>query len=167
MSDIARQSRVSRQAIYLHFASRTELLCAATRFLDSRLELDKRLEPSRLATSGVSRLENYIAFWGHYIPEIYGVAKALMLAEATDEAAATAWEDRCNAMREGCQAAICALAKDNHLAEEWTVDTATDALWTQLLIPNWESLTQQCGWSTERYIERMTAIAKASFVRQN
>ena len=166
MSDIARQSGVSRQAVYIHFASRTELLCAATRFLDARLDLDERLKPSRTATSGILRLEQYIVFWGHYIPEIYGVAKALMLAEGADEAAAVAWTDRCQAMREGCRAAILALSRDNQLAADWSVDTATDALWTQLLIPNWESLTQCCGWSTEQYIERMTAIAKTSFVRK-
>ena len=49
MGDIARESGVSRQAVYLHFASRTELLNAATKFLDERLEVDRRLagRPSR------------------------------------------------------------------------------------------------------------------------
>ncbi len=45
MGDIARESGVSRQAVYLHFASRTELLNAATRFVDERLEVDRRLAP--------------------------------------------------------------------------------------------------------------------------
>ena len=39
MSDIARQAGVSRQAVYLHYPSRAELLVAATRHLDERLQI--------------------------------------------------------------------------------------------------------------------------------
>ena len=66
MADIARQSGISRQAVYLHFASRAELLAAATRFLDAELDLDKRLAASRAARSGTERLAAFVAFWGGY-----------------------------------------------------------------------------------------------------
>ena len=112
MGDIARESGISRQAVYLHFASRTELLVAATRYLDEKLDVDSRLAPSRAATSGIERLSLYIECWGNYIPEIYGVGKALLLARDTDDAAAAAWDDRMAAMRDGCRAAIDALHAD-------------------------------------------------------
>ncbi|MDY6943275.1 MAG: TetR/AcrR family transcriptional regulator [Pseudomonadota bacterium] len=166
MGDIAKAADISRQAVYLHFASRAELLVAATRYLDKALELDRRLAPSRAARSGNERLARYIDFWGHYIPEIYGVAKALMLAQDTDDAAATAWNERMQAMRAGCQAAIEALDGDGQLAGEWTVQSATDALWTLLLVPNWENLTRQCGWSTRQYVDRMTILARRNFIDQ-
>ncbi len=164
MGDIAKVAGISRQAVYLHFASRAELLVAATKHLDEVLELDRRLARSRAATSGVERLELYIDFWGHYIPEIYGVAKALLLAQDTDEAAAAAWDDRMRAMRDGCRAAIQALHADGRLAPEWTPDRATDALWTLLLVPNWENLTRECGWSTRQYIRWIKTVAKRTFV---
>ncbi len=165
MGDIAKESGVSRQAVYLHFASRTELLNAATKFLDERLEVDRRLAPSRAAKTGVERLALYIEAWGNYIPEIYGVAKALMLAQDTDEAAAAAWQDRMAAMRDGCRAAIDALHADGTLAPEWTREKATDVLWTMLSVPNWENLTAECGWSNSEYVERMKTIAERIFVR--
>ena len=56
MSDIAKAAGISRQAVYLHFASRADLLVAATQYLDEVLEIDRRLAPSRAATSGVERL---------------------------------------------------------------------------------------------------------------
>jgi len=118
MGDIAKAAGISRQAVYLHFASRTELLVAATRYLDEILDVDRRLAPSRAATSGTERLALYIDSWGHYIPEIYAVAKALLLAQDTDDAAAAAWNDRMQAMREGCRAAIEALHSDGKLAPE-------------------------------------------------
>ena len=138
--DIAAAAGISRQAVYLHFASRTELLVAATKHVDEVLDSDRRLAPSREATCGVKRLDLYIESWGRYIPQIYRVAKGLMLAQDTDEAAAAAWKDRMLAMRDGCRAAIEALHADGNLASEWTPKRATDALWTMLLVPNWENL---------------------------
>ena len=167
MSDIAKESGLSRQAVYLHFASRTELLVAATRYLDVLLDVDSRLAPSRAATSGVERLALYIECWGNYIPDIYGVAKALLLAQDTDEAAAAAWKDRMAAMRDGCRAAIDALHADKKLAPGWTPEQAIDALWAMLLVPNWEALTIECGWSTQQYVHWMKTLAERAFVAEN
>jgi AcrR family transcriptional regulator len=167
MGDIAAAAGISRQAVYLHFASRTELLVAAAKHLDEVLESDRRLAPSRAATSGVKRLELYIESWGRYIPQIYRVAKGLMLAQDTDEAAAAAWKDRMLAMRDGCRAAVEALHADGSLASEWTPRRATDALWTMLLVPNWENLTIECGWSTQQYIRWMKTLAKRTFVKES
>ena len=166
MGDIAKETGISRQAVYLHFASRTELLVAAIRYTGDRLDVDSRLAPSRAAQTGVERLRLYIEFWGNYIPEIYGMAKALMMAQDTDEAAAAAWRDRMWAMRDGCRAAIDALHADGTLAKGWTRPKATDALWTMLLVPNWENLTIECGWSTKEYIRWMNEVAHRTFVRK-
>lgn len=164
MGDIAKAANISRQAVYLHFASRTELLVAATKYLDEVLDVDRRLAPSRAAKSGVERLELYIECWGHYIPEIYGVAKALLLVQDTDEAAVAAWKNRMLAMRDGCRAAIDALHSEQNLAPEWTPKRATDSLWTMLLVPNWENLTGECGWSTQQYVRWTKTLAKRAFV---
>ena len=167
MGDIAKAAGISRQAIYLHFASRAELLEATTKYLDEVLDLDRRLVPSREAKSGVERLALYIEFWGRYVPEIYAVAKALLLVQDTDDAAAAAWKDRMLAMRAGCRAAIDALHSDGDLAPEWTPKRATDALWTMLLVPNWETLTGECGWSTQQYVRWMKILTKRAFVKES
>ena len=167
MGDIARETGISRQAVYLHFASRAELLIAAIRYHGDKLDVDGQLAPSRAAKSGRERLDLYIEFWGNYIPEIYGLAKALLLAQDSDAAAAAAWKDRMVAMRDGCRAAIEALDADGDLAPEWTPQVATDALWTMLLMPNSEWLTGECQWSAVQYIERMQTLARRCFVSQD
>lgn len=167
MGDIAKAAGISRQAVYLHFASRAELLEATTLYLDEILGLEQRLARSRAADSGTERLDSYIEFWGNYIPEIYGVAKALLVAQDTDEAAAAAWNERMLAMRDGCRAAIEALKSDGNLAEEWNIRKATDFLWTMLSVRNWEQLTHECGWSSRQYIRWMQAVARRSFVDES
>ncbi len=167
MGDIAKAAGISRQAVYLHFPSRAALLVVATKHLDEVLDVDRRLAPSRAAKSGVERLALYIECWGAYIPEIYGVGKALVSAQDTDEAAAAAWRDRMLAMRDGCRAAIDALYADGRLALEWTPRRATDLLWTLLLVPNWENLTTECHWSTRQYIRWMKTLANRTFVEES
>lgn len=166
MGDIAKASGISRQAVYLHFTSRTELLVAATRYVDEKLDIDGRLAASRAAQTGEERLRLYIECWGNYIPEIYSVGKALMMAQNSDEAAAAAWRDRMLAMRDGCRAAIDAIHADGKLASAWTRPKATDALCTMLLVPNWEHLTIECGWSAQQYVRYMTDISFRTFVTQ-
>lgn len=159
MSDIAKQTGISRQALYLHYKTRSDLLIATTHYLDEVKDVDQRLYASRTATSGYERLETFIEAWGNYIPEIYSISKALLAIKDSDQAAADAWQDRMMAIRHGCTAIVTALKKDKKLSVEHTEEDATDILWTLLTIRNWEHLTIECGWSQEKYIKKVTTIA--------
>ena len=160
MSDVAKAAGVSRQAVYLHFKTRAELLIALTRHIDEVEKVDDRLAASRAAT-GLDRLDAYIDAWGGYIPVIYPVGRALMAMAPTDEAARLAWEDRMNAMRHGCEAAVKALAAAGHLKAGLEQHAATDMLWTLLSVRNWESLVKVCGWDPARYVRDMKALSRA------
>jgi AcrR family transcriptional regulator len=99
MRDIADAASLSRQAVYDHFGSRTKLLVAATHYVDEVRGVRERRRRFQAATSVVERLEAYVKFWGNYIPEVYGMARALLASRETDEAAAAAWDDRMSAVR--------------------------------------------------------------------
>ena len=165
MTDIAKRAGISRQALYLHFATRAELLIAATRYLDEIKNTDIRLAPSRAAATGVERLDAYIEAWGNYIPDIYGIIKALLAMKDTDPEAANAWNGRMQAMREGCEAAILALDRDGKLSPDHSPEDATNILWTMLSVRNWEQFTIECGWSQGKYIETLKFLARRIFVK--
>jgi AcrR family transcriptional regulator len=167
ISDIARAAGVSRQAVYLHFGSRAELLVAAVRYADQTRGLDERLRRVRAATGGLEALEAFIEFWGNYIPEIYGLAKALLEVRETDEAAEAAWNDRMADVRFSCRCAIECLERDGLLAPEWSVDEAVDLLWSLTSIRVWEHLTLECGWSKSDFVTGMQTAMKRTFVRSN
>lgn len=166
MTDIAKTAGISRQAVYLHFPTRAELLIATTRHLDEIKNVDARLEPSRTAATGLERLDAFIDAWGNYIPEIHGVAKALLAMQDTDEAAKIAWADRMAAVRDGCQAAVKALKNDGVLSPDYSVKEATDILWSILSLQTWEQLTRQCRWSQSRYINTMKKLARKGLVTE-
>lgn len=165
MGDIARAAGISRQALYLHFPSRTELLVATARHLDEVYEVDLRLEASRAASNGIERLDAFIAGWGNYVPKVYGVARAFIAMMPTDEAAAAAWRDRQRAVRQGCKAAVLALDRDGMLDPEWDTKCATDWLWAHLSLENWERLVRECDWEQAHYIETIQRIARQVLVR--
>jgi AcrR family transcriptional regulator len=165
MADIARETGVSRQAVYLHFPSRGELMIAAVRHLDNVYGLDEEVKRFREAQTGIEVLETFIEFWGNYVPKIYGVAKALMALRETDEAAAAAWRDRMESVRSGCRRTIETIEHECLLSPDWTVDEAVDLMWTMLSIENWERLTVDCGWRTVEYVDRMKKVLKRTVLR--
>jgi AcrR family transcriptional regulator len=165
VADIARAAGVSRQAVYLHFGSRTGLLVATARYIDEVKGVEERVQKYRTATGGLEALERFVEFWGNYIPEVYPMARALRDVRETDEAAAAAWNDRMGQVRQGCRIVIEWLDRDGLLAPEWSVELATDVLWTMLSIAVWENLINECGWSTSEYVDRMKATLKRVLVR--
>lgn len=166
MSAIAKASSLSRQALYLHFASRTELFIATTRYVDEVKGLDQRLQQLAVAATGEQKLQRFIELWGAYIPEVYAVAKALMIGKEVDDDAAAAWREIMGCLREVCVEIIARLEQENRLAQHWFAAAAADFLWTLTSISNWESLTRDCGWSTEQYIESLQQIAEKALLTQ-
>lgn len=162
MSDIARAAAISRQGVYLHFPTRADLLVALTRWMDEENDIDGRLAASRAAPDGETRLAAFIAAWGNYIPVIYGVGRALMDMSGTDAEAAAAWQDRMQAVRHGCAAAVDALRDQGVLRPGLDPEHAIDLLWTLLSVPNWEQLRQTCGWSQDAYVREMQRLALAA-----
>lgn len=161
MTDIAGAVGITRQALYLHFATRAELLMAATQYLDEIKDVESRLAPSREASSGIARLDAFVAAWANYIPEIYGLAKALLAMQETDDVAAAVWCQRMQDMKEGCAAAVEALAADATLTPSLTADEATDLMWAMLSVRNWEVLTRDCQWPQAFYVENMVRNCRA------
>jgi len=165
MSDIARRTGISRQAVYLHFPSRAELLIATTRYIDEVKQIDERLAASRGAGSGLARLDAFVEAWGNYIPEIHGVARALIALQEIDDAARAAWTDRLDAIRDGCKAAVSALKKDDRLCPDLSARESVDLLCSLLSVENWEHLRHRCGWTQKRYVEVMQQTARRVLTR--
>ncbi len=113
----------------------------------------------------MDRLETYIEFWGNYVPEIQGIARAIRIASETENAARAALDDMIGAVHDACRDIIGRLHNDGKLADGWSVDEAADLLWSMLSIGNWESLTVDRGWTVDQYVKRMQTLSRRAFVR--
>ncbi len=118
MRDIADAVGISRQALYLHFASRTELMIATVQYVDEVKGLHERLKHFQVATTGIELLETCVEFWGNYIPEIYGLAKALLSTRETDEVTAATWNGCIRCLSDTCREIIETPDREGTLAPE-------------------------------------------------
>jgi len=164
MGSVAKAAGISRQAVYLHFESRSDLMIATSNYVDEIKGLDERLNQFRAASNGEDMIDACVEVWGNYIPEIYGIAKALLASRETDEAMAAAWNNNMGCLRDICQQTIQALDDENRLATKWPQEQAVEMFCSMISISHWEQLTKEYGWSTEQYIKRMKELLKRIFV---
>ncbi len=164
MSKIAKQAGVSRQALYLHFNSRVDLIIATVNYVDDIKGLQQRLACFKDAKSGEQLLDLCVDVWGNYIPEIYGLAKALLSTRETDEDMAMAWNGCMACLKDVCSDSIKMLSAEKKLMPHWSQSDAVDMFWTMISIHNWEQLTIECGWTNEQYINQVKHMLKLSFL---
>jgi hypothetical protein len=139
-------------------------MIATMDYVDEVKGLNKRLDQLKTATSAIELLEACVEVWGNYIPEIYGLAKAMLRTRDTDEATAAAWNNSMGCLIDACQETIGALDREGFLASEWSRKEAIEMFYTMLSINNWEQLTIECGWSTPQYIDWKKTLSKRTFV---
>ncbi|MBD3666065.1 TetR/AcrR family transcriptional regulator [Sulfitobacter aestuariivivens] len=161
MSDIAKLSGISRQALYLHFPNRADLLVATTRYLDEVHAIETVFDQRVVPAKGLDKLTEFVAVWGNYIPKIHGVGKALMAMMDGDAEARAAWDNRMTAVRRIAASVVESLQDEGRLSPELSKKEATDLLWTLVSVRNWESLRHDCRWSQKRYISHMERAAIA------
>ena len=164
MADVADAAGLSRQALYLHFRRRGDLLVEAARFMDDEAGLDDALAPVRSAASGREALARLATFMARFTPRIYPVAAAAETLRGTDEGATAAWEDRAAHRRLGLEGLARRLAAEGDLAEGWTIETATDLLWTMTSHGVWGYLVEDCGWTPAQYEVHLRRVLERSLL---
>jgi len=164
MSDIAKAAGISRQAVYLHFATRVELLGETTKYVDKIKGLDQRLKVVTEAKDAITMMNAYVDVWGNYLPEIHGLAGALFAVREVDAAAKAAWDECMSCHRAGCADIVNALKSEGKLAAAWDDSTATEMIWVLLSFQTWEQLTVECGWPNPQYIKWMKKVLTQTFV---
>ncbi len=165
MNAIAKAAGISRQAVYLHFASRTELLIATLDYVDNVKGLDARMEQLCQMTDGLELLDACVETWGNYIPEIIGMAKTLLKAQETDLAMANAWHAKMSCLREMCKKIVETLNQEWQLSSRWTPEEAIEIFFMTISINNWMHLVEELGWSQAQYINGMKRLLRSTLVK--
>lgn len=164
MGAVAERAGVSRRALYLHFASRGELLLALHEHVDTELDLAASIEPVFAAPDAVAALEEFTAHLARYHPRIQDIDLALLRVRDNDPDVATLIEQGMQAWHDGCRSIARRLADEGRLAEPWTVDTAADLIWSFMFPETLERLTVSRGWPTERYGELLAVVLRRTLV---
>jgi AcrR family transcriptional regulator len=165
MAEIAKAARLSRQAVYLHFADRADLLTALVRHADQKRGLPEALRKIEDAPDAIAALHETVALQARMNPSIWAVARAFDAVRRLDAAAERSWQDRLKHRLEGCRAIVKRLGKEGLLRPGLSPAAAADLLWTITSLRAWEDLVLQRGWSAAEYEERVGRLLIASLTR--
>ena len=165
MADIAAAAKISRQAVYLHFSDRADLMVALVRHADEQRNLAKEIQKIRDAPSGAAALREMAALQARMNPSIWAAARAVDAVRRLDPAAERSWQDRLEHRLAGAREIISRLQAENNLRSNLDPDAAADLLWTITSLRMWEDLVLQRGWSAARYEERITELLLISLTR--
>ncbi|HEY7285686.1 MAG TPA: helix-turn-helix domain-containing protein [Vicinamibacterales bacterium] len=160
MAQIAKAARVSRQAVYLHFADRATLMLALARHLDETLGLPAEIQQIREAPDAASMVERQVSLQARRNPALWAVARAVDAVRRTDADAERAWQDRLDHRLQGCRAIVSRLQAEGRLRPDLDASTAADLLWTMTSLRMWEDLVLDRGWSPEKYEQHVARLLR-------
>ena len=164
MEEVARAAGVSRQAVYLHFKSKSDLLVAMARYIDEVIGVPELLKPVREAKTALEAMQAGIRAYATIEPQIYDAATVVYAARRSDEAAEAAWQDRMSFRREGIRHGMEMLEQEGLLTKGWTVDEAADFAFALLSLHTYENLVVERGWSIDQFVLRLQAALKSILV---
>jgi AcrR family transcriptional regulator len=158
MAEIAKAARVSRQAVYLHFADRANLLVNLVRYTDEKRGLAEEIRKIERAPTGAAQLRAMASLQARSNPAIWAQARAFEAVRRTDKAAERSWRDRFQHRLEGCRAIIARLQQEGTLRPGLDPATAADLLWNITSLRTWEDLVLDRKWSARKYENRVTEL---------
>ena len=165
MSSTARAAGVSRQGLYLHFASRGELFLHLFDHVNETLDLDASVRPVIDAPDSLAALDAFAELVATYHSRTIGLIRAVDRSRFDDEDAAALWATVMAAWHGGCRSVTARLAAEGQLAEPWTELSAADLMWSFMSAEFVAGLTVDRGWSVEELAERLRIVIRRALVR--
>lgn len=159
MSALARAVGISRQALYLHFPDRAQLLLALVAHLDEKEQLQAGIDAVRQAPDAAGSIRAFARMQAWHNPKIAAVARALDDSRHADPAASAAWRDRAGNRMRGAISVIERLRAEGRLEPTWTTTEAAALLWELTSFHVWDDLVNDAQIAPDRYVEIITTAA--------
>jgi AcrR family transcriptional regulator len=158
LGEIARAARLSRQAVYLHFSDRADLLIALVRYVDDERGLAEKLRNITEAPSGLAAMREMVALQASDNPALWPMVRVFDADRHRDPAVERSWQDRLEHRLGGCRAIVARLRAEKALRPGLSPAAAADLLWTITSLRMWGDLVVERGWSAERYQEHVNRL---------
>jgi AcrR family transcriptional regulator len=162
MSEVARATGISRQALYLHFPDRAALLLAVVEHVDDREGLAAEIAAVEAAADGTAQVRAWVGMQARRNPSIASLARALDQSRHGDAPATAAWRDRTANRMRGATAIVQRLRREGRVHRSWTSSEAATLVWELMSFRVWDDLVNEAGLTRERYAEIVTTAVLAT-----
>lgn len=164
LTRIAATAGVSRQAIYLHFQSKSQLLLDLVAWIDENGRLPGLMAAAMRGSDPVETLLRVVRAAATYNLDIADVGLALRAARHSDPSAAQAWDDRMTDRVTVIRRVVQPVEAAGRLRAQWTTQSAADAIFALISLTVYEDLVRERGWSPDRYVDQLALIARHTFI---
>lgn len=164
MAAVATGAGVSPRTLYLHFASRSDLLTKLYAHLGATQDIGTSLDRVWTSPDAISALKEWAHHMARVHPKIMAVSQAVERAARTDPDAAAMRQTTTRNWHHGCTRLMTWLADEGSLAPHWSVPAAADMLWGLMSWDLLERLIIEKGWSPQQYGARLANLLHSTFV---
>ena len=164
LSDIGRLAGVSRQAVYLHFSSRAQLLQELADWIDESERVAELLQWAIDAATPAEVLDRITVVHATHRPKVSAVASALDRAILENEDVAHVWRQRLEERGKLAARAIQRASEAGALSPDWTEAEAADFVASLTSFRTWKELTGDYKWSAERYQRTMSRALRETLL---
>jgi AcrR family transcriptional regulator len=155
---------VSRQAVYLHWASKADLLTDLVAWVEEQEDLGGLLEPVWSAETGEQALDRLIDVGAVFEPRIQALAGAMRRAVDLDPMIEALTRDRMVRRYEAMRGVVARIEGEGRLAPGWDVDTAAAFVWALTTPVVFDLLVDQRGWSAEQWAASTKKLLRDAIV---
>lgn len=160
---VADRAGVSRRAVYLHFASPSDLIGALFDYVAETEGLQASLRRVREAPDALAALDEWARHEATYHARIMRVTRALERV-GRDDPEAIVWRQRIAEYQlMDCRMLAQRLADEGRLTPGWTVASATDMLWALIATELLERLLVDRGWSPKQFRKLYGQLLRSAF----
>jgi AcrR family transcriptional regulator len=164
MTAVADRAGVTRRAVYMHFASRAELVASVFDHVAGVEGLEESLRGVWEAADAVSALDEWAAHIARYHPRLLAVDRAAQRVWRQDPDAAAHRRRVVAEKLANCRRLAQRLHDEGRLASPWTTESATDMLFALISSDMIEALIVDRGWSPQRLAEHLALLLRSTFV---
>jgi AcrR family transcriptional regulator len=159
MSALARAVGISRQALYLHFPDRAQLLLALVAHIGEQEQLKSGVDAVIQAPDAAAAIRAWADLQARRRPELAAAGRALDGTRHADPSASAAWADRAGFRMRIATSVIERLREEGRLDPTWTTAEAAALLWELNSFHVWDDLVNDAQIPPDRYVEIITATA--------
>ncbi len=165
LGEVGRRAGISRQAVYLHFASKAQLLTELVTWVEEQANLGALLAPVWTANTGEEALHALVEAGAAFEPQTHALARVAERARDQDPTVAAILADRMQRRFDGMRTVVARIAAEGRLAPGWDIDTATAFVWALTAPSTFHLLVGERGWSPERWARYTHQLLHDALVR--
>jgi AcrR family transcriptional regulator len=155
LDEIAQEAGVSRQTIYVQFGSKRGLLQSLAEHIERESYGSDIVEGAHDTHDPASTIRNGIADQMAFFAKNASLLRTFQAQSASDPDIRAVWQDRRRERLVAIRILVEQIAERGRLHPDWTINEASDWLWSLTNFERYDEMVIERGWAIDRVVQRL------------